>query len=74
MLVLSRQIDESIMIEYKPKSYINLTVVDIRGERVRLGIDAPIEVPVHRREVYDMIAQESKTRRLEKDVDNLGGL
>ncbi len=62
------------MIEYKPKSYINLTVVDIRGERVRLGIDAPIEVPVHRREVYDMIAQESKTRRLEKDVDNLGGL
>ena len=53
MLVLSRQRDESIMIgEYEVK------IVDIRGDKVRLGIIAPITVPVHRREVYDAIRRE----------------
>ena len=51
MLVLSRHRDESIIIG----DDIVLTVVDIRGDKVRLGIEAPSDVPVHRREVYDAI-------------------
>ena len=51
MLVLSRQRDESIIIG----DHIVVTIVDIRGDKVRLGIEAPKEVPVHRREVYDAI-------------------
>jgi carbon storage regulator len=55
MLVLSRQRDESIIIG----DNIVVTIVDIRGDKVRLGIDAPTEVPVHRREVYDAIQREN---------------
>ena len=51
MLVLSRHRDESIMIG----DDVMITIVDIRGDKVRLGIDAPQEVPVHRQEVYDAI-------------------
>ena len=47
MLVLSRKKDESIII----RENIVLTVVEIRGDKVRLGIEAPRDVPVHRREV-----------------------
>ncbi len=54
MLVLSRQRDESIIIG----DNIVLTVVDIRGDKVRLGIDAPRSVPVHRQEVYEAIQRE----------------
>jgi len=54
MLVLSRQRDEVIMIG----DDIEITVVDIRGEKVRLGINAPAHIPVHRREVYDAIKRE----------------
>ncbi len=49
MLVLSRKRDESIMIGDE----IEVIVVDIRGDKVRLGINAPKSVPVHRREVYE---------------------
>lgn len=55
MLVLSRQRDESIIIG----EHIVITVVDIRGDKVRLGIEAPKEVPVHRKEVYDAIQREN---------------
>lgn len=48
MLVLSRKRDESIVIN----DNITVTVVDIRGNKVRLGIEAPKEIPVHRREVW----------------------
>lgn len=51
MLVLSRHRDEQIMIG----DDIVLTIVDIRGDKVRLGVDAPSDIPVHRREVYDAI-------------------
>ena len=51
MLVLSRKKNESIVID----NDITIVVVDIRGDKVRLGIEAPKEVPVHRREVYDAI-------------------
>ena len=51
MLVLSRKKNESIVIDDK----ITVTVVEIRGDKVRLGIVAPKEVPVHRQEVFDAI-------------------
>jgi len=51
MLVLSRKINETIIIN----DNIVITVVDIRGDKVRLGIEAPKDVPVHRQEVYDAI-------------------
>lgn len=51
MLVLSRKKNESIVIN----NDITVTVVEIRGDKVRLGIVAPREVPVHRQEVYDAI-------------------
>ena len=54
MLVLSRHRDESIMIG----DNIVITVVDVRGDKVRLGIDAPTDIPVHRQEVYDAIQRE----------------
>jgi len=56
MLVLSRQRDETIMIG----DNIEITVVDIRGEKVRLGINAPAHVPVHRKEVYEAIKRENQ--------------
>jgi carbon storage regulator len=55
MLVLSRQRDETIMIG----DDVEITVVDIRGEKVRLGISAPAHVPVHRKEVYEAIKREN---------------
>jgi carbon storage regulator len=56
MLVLSRQRDETIMIG----DDIELTVVDIRGDKVRIGIKAPTHVAVHRKEVYDAIKRENQ--------------
>jgi carbon storage regulator len=55
MLVLSRHRDESIMIG----DDIVITVVDIRGDKVRLGIQAPTNVPVHREEIYEAIKKEN---------------
>ncbi|MCG8585643.1 MAG: carbon storage regulator CsrA, partial [Pirellulales bacterium] len=56
MLVLSRHRDESIMIG----DNVVVTIVDIRGDKVRLGIDAPKEIPVHRQEVYEAIRRENE--------------
>jgi len=56
MLVLSRQRDESIIIG----DNIVVTIVDVRGDKVRLGIEAPREVSVHRREVYEAIQRENQ--------------
>ena len=55
MLVLSRHRDESIMIG----DNIVITIVDIRGDKVRIGIQAPTNVPVHREEIYEAIQRES---------------
>jgi carbon storage regulator len=56
MLVLSRQRDETIMIG----DTIEITIVDIRGDKVRLGITAPKDVAVHRKEVYEAIKRENR--------------
>jgi len=55
MLVLSRKKNESIVIN----DNITIVVVEIRGDKVRLGVEAPKEVPVHRREVYEAIKRSS---------------
>ncbi len=59
MLVLSRQKDESIIIG----DNVEITIVDIRGDKVRLGITAPKDIPVHRREVYEAIQREKQSQK-----------
>lgn len=58
MLVLSRQKDESIIIG----DDIEITIVDVRGDKVRLGITAPKDITVHRREVYEAIQREKNQK------------
>src|SRR5215204_1940091 len=72
MLVLSRQRDETIMIG----DDIEVTVVDIRGDKVRLGINAPKQISVHRKEVYDAIRRENRAAAEVKpeDLSGLGKL
>ena len=60
MLVLSRKASESIRIG----DDITVTVVEIRGDKARLGIDVPLETPVHRQEVYDAIQRNGETPRV----------
>ncbi len=69
MLVLSRQRDETIMIG----DDIEITIVDIRGDKVRLGITAPATIPVHRKEVYDAIQRENREAARVK-MEDFGGL
>ncbi len=56
MLVLSRKCDESIIIG----DDIVITVVDIRGEQIKIGVTAPKDVSIHRKEVYEAIQNENK--------------
>ena len=58
MLVLSRKKGESIII----RDNIVVTVVELRGDKVRLGIEAPRDVPVHRREIYEAIKRSEGSR------------
>jgi carbon storage regulator len=55
MLVLARKIDESIMIGDE----IEIVVIDIKGDQVKLGVKAPKRITVHRKEIYDEIRQEN---------------
>jgi carbon storage regulator len=65
MLVLSRQRDESIIIG----DNVVITIVDVRGDKVKLGIEAPREVTVHRQEVYEAIQRENRQAALLKPED-----
>ncbi len=56
MLVLSRKKNESVVVN----DNITIVVVEIRGDKVRLGIEAPKDVPVHRKEIFDAIQQSSQ--------------
>jgi len=62
MLVLSRQRDQSIMIG----DDVKVTIVDVRGDKVRLGITAPKNIPVHRMEVYEAIQREKSQKKAQK--------
>lgn len=70
MLVLSRQRDETIMIGDE----IEITVVDIRGDKVRLGITAPTRIAVHRKEVYESIRRENEQAARVTDTLDKGEL
>lgn len=61
MLVLSRQKDESIMIGDE----VEITIVDVRGDKVRLGINAPRNIAVHRKEIYLAIQKEKEQNAAE---------
>lgn len=61
MLVLSRKRDEKIVIGDR----IVITVVEVRGDKVRLGIEAPSDVPVHRQEVYDAIRRTTENGKID---------
>ncbi|HEX5444720.1 MAG TPA: carbon storage regulator CsrA [Pirellulales bacterium] len=68
MLVLSRKKNESIVIN----NDITIVVVEIRGDKVRLGVEAPKEVPVHRREVYDAIHRANSNGPLSSEPGKKG--
>jgi carbon storage regulator len=61
MLVLSRKKNESIVIDEN----IIITVVEVRGDKVRLGIQAPREIPIHRSEIHDAIMLEQQAAKEE---------
>ncbi|MBO8142817.1 MAG: carbon storage regulator CsrA [Firmicutes bacterium] len=65
MLVLTRKRDESIMIG----DDVKITVVDVRGDQVKLGIDAPRHIPVHREEVYREIQEENRRAAIKETLD-----
>lgn len=64
MLVLSRKKNEAIVIADE----IVITVVEIRGDKVRLGIQAPKDVPVHRQEIHDLIASQTAAKAPQQPV------
>lgn len=69
MLVLSRKRDESIIIG----DDVVITVVDVKGEQVKIGISAPKSVSIHRKEVYEAIQEENKAAA-KTPMQNLSGL
>lgn len=64
MLVLTRKKGESTFVD----DYIVVTVLDIRGDKVRLGIEAPKDVPIHRAEVYQAIADRTRVNDIEQQI------
>ena len=70
MLVLSRKKNESIVINDE----ISVVIVEIRGDKVRLGIEAPKEVPVHRREVFDAIKKQEKQAAQDQKAESSSAL
>ena len=66
MLMLSRKKNEAIIIN----NDITIVVVDIRGDKVRLGVEAPKEIPVHRREVNDAIKHKQEQAKAAEDAED----
>ncbi len=63
MLILTRRVGESLMIG----DDVNVTVLGIRGNQVRIGVNEPKEIPVHREEIYDRIQQEKLGKQAQDD-------
>lgn len=70
MLVLSRRKDETIMIGDE----VEVTIVDIKGDTIRIGINAPRSVAVHRKEIYEAIKAENLAAAKQQDVPQAGAL
>ncbi len=69
MLVLARKINESIMIN----DSVEVIVIDIKGDQIKIGINAPKDIKIYRKEVYDEIIKQNKAAMAEEPV-NLGDL
>ena len=70
MLVLARKVNESIMIG----NDIEITVLEIKGDQIKLGVKAPKSVPIYRKELYVQIQEENKQAGSAVDVEALKGL
>ena len=70
MLTLSRKKGESLVIN----NNIEITVLDIRGDQIKIGINAPREVPVYRKEIYTEILEANKNSMSANNVETLKGL
>ena len=70
MLALTRKKGESIMIG----DNIEITVISIRGDHVRLGINAPRSVPVHRQEIFEQIVKSNKEAVTQLGISQIAGM
>ena len=71
MLVLSRTKDESIIIG-EGENKVEIMIVDVRGDKVRLGINAPRSISVHRKEIYEAIQRENIEKNKVEEGKNEG--
>ncbi|MGI6296771.1 MAG: carbon storage regulator CsrA [Armatimonadota bacterium] len=65
MLVLARKVGQSIVVN----DNVEILVIEVRGDQVRLGIEAPKSIPVHRKELLEQIRAENKRAAVETDID-----
>ncbi|MCH5267638.1 MAG: carbon storage regulator CsrA [Lachnospiraceae bacterium] len=70
MLALARKVNESIMIG----NDIEITILEIKGDQIKIGVNAPKSVPIYRKELYVQIQEENKQAGEQVDVEALKGL
>lgn len=70
MLALSRKKDESIIIG----NNIEITILDIKGDQIKIGVNAPKSVPIYRKEVYSEIQESNKAAAMSNMLDELKNL
>lgn len=70
MLALARKINQSIMIG----NDVEVTLLEIKGDQIKIGINAPKDVPIYRKEIFDQIQQENRNAGQEVDVSKIRDL